>query len=55
MKVGLELFGAEGPGVLHALGERDKSVFLDLKLHHVGHALTHPQEVPFHIIDGISA
>ncbi|MBN1269971.1 MAG: orotidine-5'-phosphate decarboxylase [Kiritimatiellae bacterium] len=34
-KVGLELFSAEGPGVFAALQERDKNVFLDLKLHDI--------------------
>ncbi|MYH52399.1 MAG: orotidine-5'-phosphate decarboxylase [Gemmatimonadetes bacterium] len=34
-KVGLELFAAEGPGVVDALGERGKRVFLDLKLHDI--------------------
>ena len=34
-KVGLELFAAEGPGVVAALVERGKRVFLDLKLHDI--------------------
>lgn len=34
-KVGLELFSREGPPVLEALRERDKRVFLDLKLHDI--------------------
>ena len=34
-KVGLELFAAEGPGVVEALTERGKHVFLDLKLHDI--------------------
>lgn len=34
-KVGLELFAAEGPGVVEALAERRKRVFLDLKLHDI--------------------
>ena len=34
-KVGLELFAAEGPGVVEALAERGKRVFLDLKLHDI--------------------
>jgi len=35
VKVGLELFTAEGPGVVRALKERGKRVFLDLKLHDI--------------------
>lgn len=42
-KVGLELFCAEGPGVLEPLKGRGKKIFLDLKLHDiprtVGHAV----------------
>ena len=34
-KVGLELFSREGPGVVEALTDRDKRVFLDLKLHDI--------------------
>ena len=34
-KVGLELFTLEGPRVVHALQERQKRVFLDLKLHDI--------------------
>jgi len=34
-KVGLELFAAEGPGVVEGLVERGKRVFLDLKLHDI--------------------
>ena len=34
-KVGLELFSREGPEVVKALTERDKRVFLDLKLHDI--------------------
>jgi orotidine-5'-phosphate decarboxylase len=34
-KVGLELFTAEGPPLLKALGELGKSFFLDLKLHDI--------------------
>lgn len=34
-KVGLELFVSEGPKALDPLRERDKSVFLDLKLHDI--------------------
>ena len=34
-KVGLELFASVGPAVLDLLAERDKRVFLDLKLHDI--------------------
>jgi orotidine-5'-phosphate decarboxylase len=34
-KVGLELFAAEGPGVVRALRELGHQVFLDLKLHDI--------------------
>jgi orotidine-5'-phosphate decarboxylase len=34
-KVGLELFTREGPRVVHDLQERNKRVFLDLKLHDI--------------------
>ena len=34
-KVGLELFSREGPRVVEALTQRDKRVFLDLKLHDI--------------------
>ena len=34
-KVGLELFSREGPGVVEDLTQRDKKVFLDLKLHDI--------------------
>ncbi len=34
-KVGLELFVAEGPHVIHWLREQGKDVFLDLKLHDI--------------------
>ena len=34
-KVGLELFSREGPGIVEALTEREKRVFLDLKLHDI--------------------
>lgn len=34
-KVGMELFYAEGPGVVRALRERGKRIFLDLKLHDI--------------------
>ena len=34
-KVGLELFSREGPGIVEALIQQDKRVFLDLKLHDI--------------------
>lgn len=34
-KVGLELFGAAGPGAVHALREAGFDVFVDLKLHDI--------------------
>jgi orotidine-5'-phosphate decarboxylase len=34
-KVGLELFVATGPEILHILKERDKKIFLDLKFHDI--------------------
>ena len=34
-KIGLELFSAEGPGVVRAVKNRGKKVFLDLKLHDI--------------------
>ncbi len=34
-KVGLELFIADGPAVLHMLKEEGKNIFLDLKLHDI--------------------
>jgi len=34
-KVGLELFCADGPGVLEPLKKRNKKIFLDLKLHDI--------------------
>ena len=34
-KVGLELFCAEGPAVLEPLKQRNKKIFLDLKLHDI--------------------
>jgi orotidine-5'-phosphate decarboxylase len=34
-KIGLELFCAEGPAIVHALRSRKKSIFLDLKLHDI--------------------
>lgn len=35
VKVGLELFSAAGPRVVRALRDRDRQVFLDLKLHDI--------------------
>ena len=35
MKVGLELFTAEGPSIVRAMREEGRDVFLDLKLHDI--------------------
>ncbi|HEY0786753.1 MAG TPA: orotidine-5'-phosphate decarboxylase [Acidobacteriaceae bacterium] len=40
VKVGLQLFLAEGPPVVHALREQGLSVFLDLKLHDIPNTVT---------------
>jgi orotidine-5'-phosphate decarboxylase len=39
VKVGLELYVAEGPGVVKALAGRGLSVFLDLKFHDIPHTV----------------
>jgi orotidine-5'-phosphate decarboxylase len=55
VKVGMELFYALGPGVVHAAKEKGFSVFLDLKLHDipntVGHALKSLSKLPFDMIN----
>ncbi len=38
-KVGLQLFTAAGPDVVRELVQRDRSVFLDLKLHEIPHSV----------------
>lgn len=35
VKVGLQLYTAEGPQIVHALRERGRRIFLDLKLHDI--------------------
>lgn len=35
LKIGMELFYAEGPGIIRAMKERGYKVFLDLKLHDI--------------------
>ena len=44
-KVGLELFIAEGRGLVDELHERDKRVFLDLKLHDIPETVRRAAEV----------
>jgi len=39
LKVGLELFAAEGPGAVRALAALGRPVFLDLKLHDIPHTV----------------
>jgi orotidine-5'-phosphate decarboxylase len=41
VKVGLQLFTAEGPGAVHALRRRGCRVFLDIKLHDIPSTVAH--------------
>jgi orotidine-5'-phosphate decarboxylase len=39
VKIGMELYYAEGPGIVRSLKERGHRVFLDLKLHDIPHTV----------------
>ncbi len=45
LKIGMELFYAEGPSVLRALKERGHPIFLDLKLHDIPHTVERTMRV----------
>ncbi len=45
VKIGMELFYAEGPQIVHRLKERGHKVFLDLKLHDIPNTVGHAMSV----------
>ena len=49
VKIGMELFYAEGPGIVRALKERGHSVFLDLKLHDIPNTV----KKAMHVLSGL--